>query len=1080
MDVDAREKVTKNLQKHGFNPVLILTVKKLNSLGKPNVIMAIADRVLAVYDTKGSKRKLMESWLNLKQISRKGDKMVLAWSHKKFAFNAANLAVVKTLIEVLQGILLSSELAKIGIATFDVARPKPTPLGFIARLREEARLKNVDISVKFQNELFGSLVYSEPYVNVSGLSDIDSMVGLFFNCLPLSDTIVDISFKSTAKNDVYDIAAQLGKEANELRRIELVGPITQAYKAFVDSWKEGTKKLRVLSFEGSGMASEHMALITDVMAAVKLKGIEFHNAISSDAMLYFYSNFMTKTVFDNLVMLNLDHTKNLDFDLLIPRLSSLMMVSLADCDIEVSFALEKMAKFGRLKVLNLSNNACRVVARVMPTSLHTLYLDSVKWSDQTLGSFISLVAHSRVRLSMAMAMTSDAEWKAVTTAFEECTSSSLVGLNWSSNPVSAQFFNFLSVSVGLESLTLSECFRENTQAVMWLREYVMNQGSLKKLVLRGSKRHFLGQSIATVLSAVQMSRSQIDYLDVSFNQCGDTGISELRKLLLTERRYYIKTVVFDGMEPSNGFILIDFLKEMASIKETKLSFPHTDLLSLRQSGLVTDESFEQVQNLYKLSSDQMDKPFHIFRQNDDEMFPHLVTDEMIAKLMKAPAVSPRPNAKPFMRYGAESLRMKPRPAVQSKTLFSPNRASAQIATPVTATAKAQVPEANPPPPKQQPEPKREPEPAPESTSKTQSEIEPESLSRSPQDTDSDSPKPASKEHAVSPRIGISTDGYNLQDSTENETSDPSPRAIHPAQKAEPRSDGNSYSSLDSENEVVVPKLRKPMKVRRPIANKTRKPVKAVCQITFSNSDNEEETPKKAPAKPQSRPASVRRTGAKSVLGRRSASAKRVVRKSKNNTLEGTADLGTLGCDARRNSLDLDDQEPYKIAPGDRENALAKTLPKKRVVRRAASRSGTPKRKIIRKTVTPTKENADGEKKAPVNKRSQSVQGRRRVDELAKTSPSPVGRKAPRTVRKQHRLSLTIPRRDVSPKPNWQFPISIVFSFDDDRIREAFHQAETQNILDVLMNEQDWEPMRVSNPPRVIKRVVRKHSVQKRH
>lgn len=1058
MNVDAREKVTKDLQRSGFSVIWMSIVKKLNGITKPNVILAVTDRVLAVYDLKGSKRKMMESWLLLKQMFRKGEKMTLTWGHKKFTFNASNVAAVNTIIEVVQRILLSSELSKIGISVFDVPRSKPTAAGFIARLREEARLKGKELSTRFQNELFAKLVYSEPYVNISSLPDIDNLIDLFLISLPLSDTIVDISLKSTAKLDVFDVMSEFGKEPNDLKRIELIGPLTQAYQSFLANWKEGHPQLRAISFEGTDMGTQHLGPLLEMATAVKLKGIEFHSAIRSDSLLYFCSTFLNKPLLDNLVLLNLDHTKNLDFDLLLPRLNSLMMLSLADCDLEVSFALEKLSKFTRLRVLNLSNNPCRVVIKAMPTGLHELYLDSVKWSDQTLGRFIPLVAQLRLKLSLSMAVTSEAEWKAVITSFERCASSALRGFNWSRNPLTGALFNFLSLCETLESLTLCECFRESViEPISWLREYLMNQSSLKRLVLRGSKMHCLGENVTTIINGVHMSRSQIDYLDISNNYCGDKGLNELRKLLLTERRYSIKTVIFDGMEPSNGFHLVDFLKEMIPIKETKLSFPQSDLMSLRQKGLVTNESFEELQKMLKRSIGSSE-PFHIFHETSEETFPHLVTDEMIAELMRAPPVAPM-SARQSTPYGAESLRYKPRPGVQAKDLFplQQSRRSGQISNPVSRPQ----------------EPVRKPEPEPEP--RTETETEPEST---PKPKSKPKREPSPPREVVTPRtVGGSSDGYNLQDSYSmqgTEESVPGPEVIR-----KPQNDSDSYPPLDTTNDIVIPKKRRALKGRRIVAAK-KTDTKQVCQITFGNSDSPEEgTPVKPTAKP--RPNSVQRRGARSALGgRRSTSVRRVVRKVKTGNDEEGQQPASVKRKARYQSLELGAEERYQVAEKEEQEEKS---PQRRVVsRRAASRQGTPKnraRRVVKKVV---KQATDSEEAAPANKRSQSVQGKRRpqkADPKAMTSPNPRGNVRPSSVKAERRLSLSLSRRNINPKPNWQFPISTFFSFDDERIREAQRQFETQNMLEVLMNEQDWEPVQAVQRPKVIKRVVRKRSVPRR-
>ena len=639
MDVEAKAKVTDFLRSYGATPVLVTVVRKTSGIGKSNVIVAVADQLLAVFSLKGVKRKMVQSWLNLRQITRKNDKIQLTWVHGKFEFDATNATVVQAIYEVIQRVLLESELLRCGFDMLVSTRIAPNAAGFVPRFREKARLTGKTLSTALQDELGEIVVYSRPFVCVSELPDIAPVLPLFVECLPLAPTICDVSFKCDQTCDAFDLLAKLAGEWNYLRRIEVNGVKTSSYPSFLLNWKNsGNRKLRCLSFENTGMGTAHIDLLAEMAVGVGLRCVEFHNAVSDEAISSFYSRFLNASVMENLKSLNLDRTKNLDLDFLVPRIGSVVMLSLEDCGIEISTAIDKISKFTQLNVLNLSKNECRGVIRSLPICLHTLYVDRVKWSDQTLSRFITFACAWKLRLSMAMAITSEAEWASVFSVFETIGAPSLISLNWSHNPLSEAMFQCLQGSPNLSEINLSACLRESaTEPVGWFCKYLANQTTLKKLVIRGTKAHYLGRSIGPVLQAVWDARSHIVFLDVTDSLSGDYGISEL-KTLLVERRYALETLVFDGLAPTTGINMVDFLKDIAKLS-IRISFPHNDLLSLCKAELITSGVLDEIKQMFVIKSESsgyFDKQFQIFRYYPQDRFPHFATDKMLAELVHSP------------------------------------------------------------------------------------------------------------------------------------------------------------------------------------------------------------------------------------------------------------------------------------------------------------------------------------------------------------------------------------------------------------------------------------------------------------
>lgn len=223
-------------------------------------------------------------------------------------------------------------------------------------------------------------------------------------------------------------------------------------------------------------------------------------------------------------------------------------------------------------------------------------------------------------------MQQKADYDDLFTRLPTAKSNFLKGLSWDGNRIEQSLFDFLGKNKSLTFLSLSNCFSStNEKEVSMLHKYLSQYHTVKKLIIKGEKKKFLGNLVETVISGVLRS-PQIEFLDLTRNKGGNLGMSQMRRLLTSQTN--LQCFIFERTKPTNFDTLSGFLRDSTQNKNIKISFPIKDMNSMLKKGIITDEQFNQVRSIFAIKS----KPglFYIEHYNTD--FPRYFTPGEIEEL----------------------------------------------------------------------------------------------------------------------------------------------------------------------------------------------------------------------------------------------------------------------------------------------------------------------------------------------------------------------------------------------------------------------------------------------------------------
>ena len=624
-----------NAQMRGQNVRLVISAKEnVSSYSKKDCLLLVSDSHFEVLYIKLLDAIKSFSWFRLTKIKITGDTLVICFGKVRLTFVSTSMNKFKqTISDILPRILQQTELNSIEYNQLKATISKQNALSCLLRFKERTTAFKQRISSSAMTYMKRFLMFSEPTANLSRISDPMNSIPPVLDALPLYPNLREIIVPLVSRVDSYSKICNFVAEKSSVEHIEVEGPVTRNFDRYLHNI-EGNKELSLvgLTFTDSRMTSRNLETLAGTLKQKEIYCLGMKRAISSDATDYFYSNFLSNAIGSKLIYLNLDKTLNPNIKLILEACPRLQMLSLAGCGLDICQAAKELTakQAGGLRAVNLSNNVCKEStprSLRISSSIQTIQINSITWSNRTLPEFFQTLTHSirqGLYLSAADADATTDEWIRLFSYLRQTKFTGLHSLVWCSNPVHNRLFDFLAKNHDLVHLDLSGCFiQQEKEPMVSFTNYLSKTPNLKSLVIRGNSASYIGTYIPNILTAVENAKN-IQYLDLCGNRGGNASLDAVRTLI--NGRSNIEVVSFDGSEPESADALISLLTaSLNSVTNAAVSFPQSDIDHLLRRKKITEDQIQRLtQSLtYETnhSTSPFDKPFNVFHDNPPPPFP---------------------------------------------------------------------------------------------------------------------------------------------------------------------------------------------------------------------------------------------------------------------------------------------------------------------------------------------------------------------------------------------------------------------------------------------------------------------------
>ncbi|OHT13743.1 hypothetical protein TRFO_16073 [Tritrichomonas foetus] len=676
MTSNLEEQVSKQVISTGQKIIHCIPAKVKSGIGKSDRTIVFTDQSFCVF--KKSSRKNSEFWITLSSLNVDENSVTFKFGKKQYIIIPNDLKnFLSCLFDVIQRVLLPSELDALSFGNFHSFVTYPNPRSVIARLKQQTTIKKYEIEPSTYSQLMSSFTFSRKDLDISEFKP--SFIPFIIDALPLAYEIESVRINNTAEIDAYSEITKLMKEKNRIRLLEISGTVNGSFEGFMSTLTVNKpEKLFSISFDNSELAQKHLEAIETFASEDKLKGLEFHNAISPSGMNYFHDSLFSNL---RLTSLNLDRTPGIDLNRLIPRIKSVSLLSLSDCKLDISDVLPQLSPLTQLRVLNLSGNRCTDATKLsrtqLPPSILSVYVNRVKWERDCLAIFFN---YRVMKLSIAYAETSADDWNRLFDSMIHNKNNSLAALIWDGNRVHINLFKHIRNHELLDYLSVNYCFTQNhPEYLSYLVDYLQSSTShIRTLSVRGTDKNNLGIYIAHVVEAVQNS-PRLSILDIYGQRGGDQCLMALAKQVNK-----LRIISCDGMNPTN-YVHLTTLLGQANAAGIAISYPTEDIASLVSSGQLSKENaaiiFEKCGRLpdkvkkqpddikYQPVTSHFDDLFQVYQFKPNDQFPRYLKKKELQFWTSAP---PMTNIAPVIkRPNGEQIVHTPNSTPSSP--FSPNR-----------------------------------------------------------------------------------------------------------------------------------------------------------------------------------------------------------------------------------------------------------------------------------------------------------------------------------------------------------------------------------------------------------------------
>lgn len=553
-------------------------------------------------------------WHNVTSFNYEDNRIELYFDNAPFRFISDNSSEIFDIImEIFLRCFTPDEIAPLDLARFAHPPIKVNGLGILNRNSIILAATDTEQTKGELEKLRDFVEYSKPSFEIQGTSNYFKAIIEIVRAAPYLNSLIFPKVQET--KNLYKIIAKFIQKPSKVNMISLYNRPDDNFdqlskKSSTPSNTNNKSNITALKFIDVEMEEEDLERIQNFAASTNIESLSFCNSLPTGILNSFSTNFLESEIISNLSYLCLDGTKELNINEIIGKLSKLSILSLSDCNLEISNVFNQLAKskIQNLRYLNLSHNKCSFNSKKLrlPPYLERIDLNSIEWTNSSLPKFLTQLFKQElkdgIKLYINKIKIDDNEWESVFDTFESLTNYPLVEFSWNHNKLSSKFFDFLSNNSQLSYLFLNGCFSHtNEEEIIQFSRILPNLVNCTHLVIKGASDPFALREKVTILFEHIKKMNSITYIDFSNNIISSEGVEGFSKLINECSR--LSHISFDGSKFDDNSCFENLIKEGEKRKRPLfINWPKNDIKDLENSLQINESSIQAYKEKLNLLS----------------------------------------------------------------------------------------------------------------------------------------------------------------------------------------------------------------------------------------------------------------------------------------------------------------------------------------------------------------------------------------------------------------------------------------------------------------------------------------------
>lgn len=515
-----------------------------------------------------SQISFMQPWMQIRKITHNSF-LSLKFVDDCIDIDGDKLSfIICTIMQYVCNILSAKEMPNVDLGCFDYSICQKTYETAIYRLRAIMFTENIRIPKEVLDEFDDFIESRSNNINLIKIDPSGVYIPFILRAIEVDYNVDTLTVYTPVNGVMWDVLGSFLAKNTTIKSVITYEPITNRFQYFIHDVASNSKSaLKAFHLMRAKITNSTNGILAEFFQYQQFKEFTIYGGfgygVCNDFLLYYSCTESMK----RLEKLTLDCSANFDIYFLLRISQNLKYLSVRDCNIQIGKFLGflEMHQDSHLEVLDISLNKAKTVIKpdlVLPESIKEIRCRKTHFKLDNLLNFFMICSKKAMRIDVAELSISDSSFLRFRRSLDLIEDPKLTGLVWSGNSIDLELLDFLDRCEALDFLDISDCLDENEKIRAEVHNFLMNNMTIKKLVMRASSNNNI--DVVSSIVALIYDSLTINEIDITGQEVDDNKLMQIMHALIANKTLRKLTLSYKWLTEKHTFqvFFMELLKRM--------------------------------------------------------------------------------------------------------------------------------------------------------------------------------------------------------------------------------------------------------------------------------------------------------------------------------------------------------------------------------------------------------------------------------------------------------------------------------------------------------------------------------------